>query len=383
MISAATGSGGCQHESEEDCGDTAVIGVGIVGCNYGRTVLIPAFRQDPRCEVVALAGTDAVRTAGFARAVNVARGLGSWQAVVEEPAVAVIAVAVPPDVQPAIAQRALELGKPVFLEKPLAADLAGAQMILESARKSGRPTVIDFNFPELPSWQRARAILDDGAIGRLRNVVVTWNFANRATRLRLESWKTRGDGGGGLLGNFVSHCLYNLEWLCGPISGLTARLFALPDRNADSSIALALAFASGAGGSLQVSCASLLGSGHRIELYGEDGALVLSNPAPDYFRGFKLALARRGDDALKPIAVEDVDGEPFSDSRISPVRRLVHRLIDACESGGFPTPGVAEGYRVQCLIDAARRAHATGRWIDIVPPVGHSPNPVSASPSKP
>ena len=36
-----------------------MIGVGIVGCNYGRTVLIPAFRQDPRCEVVALAGTDA------------------------------------------------------------------------------------------------------------------------------------------------------------------------------------------------------------------------------------------------------------------------------------------------------------------------------------
>jgi predicted dehydrogenase len=31
-----------------------VIGVGIVGCNYGRTVLLPAFRTDPRCEVVAL-----------------------------------------------------------------------------------------------------------------------------------------------------------------------------------------------------------------------------------------------------------------------------------------------------------------------------------------
>jgi predicted dehydrogenase len=61
----------------------------------------------------------------------------------------------------------------------------------------------------------------------------------------------------------------------------------------------------------------------------------------------------------------------------------VRRLIDACESGGSPSPGVAEGYRVQCLIDAARRAHATGRWIDVAPPVGHSPNPVSASLSKP
>jgi predicted dehydrogenase len=91
--------------------------------------------------------------------------------------------------------RYLEVGKPVFLEKPLAADLAGAQVILESARKSARPTIVDFNFPELPSWQRAKAILDDGGIGRLRNVVVTWNFANQATRLRLESWKTRGDAG--------------------------------------------------------------------------------------------------------------------------------------------------------------------------------------------
>src|SRR5262249_11792331 len=187
--------------------------------------------------------------ADLAGAVNVARGVGSWQAVVEERAVAVIAVAVPPDLQPAIAQRALELGKPVFLEKPLAADLAGAQAILESARKSARPTIIDFNFPELPSWRRAKTILDNGAIRRLRSVVADWNCRNLAAGARLGSWKARCAGGCGLLVNFVFHCFYNLEWLCGPISGLTARLFALPGRNADGSIALALAFASGAGGS--------------------------------------------------------------------------------------------------------------------------------------
>ena len=347
-----------------------MIGVGIVGCNYGRTVLIPAFRHDPRCEVVALAGTDAARAVEFARAANVARGFGGWQALVEESTVAVVAIAVPPHLQPAIAQRALELGKPVFLEKPLAADLAGAQMILDAVRESGRPTMIDFNFPELPSWQRAKAILDDGAIGRLQNVVVTWNFENEATRLRRDSWKTRGKGGGGLLGNFVSHCFYNLEWLCGPISGLSARVFPLPDRQADGSIVLALAFASGAGGSLQMSCASFLGSGHRIELYGEDGTLVLSNPTADYFRGFELKLARHGDDALKSISIEDTDEDPYSDSRAAAVRRLVQRFLDACENGSSPPPGVLDGYRVQCLIDAARCADATGRWTDVAPPIG-------------
>jgi predicted dehydrogenase len=294
--------------------------------------------------------------------------LGSWQALVDDPAVLVVAVAVPPDLQPAIAQRALELGKPVFLEKPLAADLAGARTILESARKSGKPTVIDFNFPELPSWRRAKTVLDGGSIGRLQNVMVTWNFENEATRLRLESWKTRGNGGGGLLGNFVSHCFYNLEWLCGPISGLSARVFALPDRKTDGGVALALAFASGAGGSLQMSCASFLGSGHRIELYGDEGTLVLSNPTTDYFRGFELKLARRGDEALKPVAIEDAEQDPSSDSRAAAVRRLVRRFVDACENGGSAPPTVADGYRVQCLLDAAWRAHAGGRWIDIAPP---------------
>jgi len=345
-----------------------VIGVGIVGCNYGRTVLVPAFRHDPRCEVVGLAGTDAARAAGFARAANIARGFGGWEALVEEPAVALVAVAVPPHLQPVIAQRALELGKPVFLEKPLAADLVGAQAIVEAACKSGRATIIDFNLPELPSWRRAKTILDSGAIGRLQNVVATWNFENQSTRLRLESWKTRGNGGGGILGNFVSHCFFNLEWLCGPISGLSARVFALPDTKADGNVVLALAFASGAGGSLQVSCASLFGSGHRIELYGEDGTLILANPTTDYCRGFELMLQLQGDPALKRVVIEDSDEDAFPDSRTTPATQLVRRLMDACESGGSPAPGVLEGYRVQYLIDAARRAHASGRWIDVALP---------------
>jgi predicted dehydrogenase len=61
----------------------------------------------------------------------------------------------------------------------------------------------------------------------------------------------------------------------------------------------------------------------------------------------------------------------------------VRRLIDACERGGSPSPGVAEGYRVQCLIDAARRAHASGRWIDVAPPAAHSPDLVGAGLGKP
>src|SRR5947208_14062875 len=88
-----------------------MIGVGIVGCNYGRTVLIPAFRDDPRCEVIALAGTDAERTAEFARAANVACGLGKWRALAEPDYVEVGARLVRPGILPAIGHYALELGE--------------------------------------------------------------------------------------------------------------------------------------------------------------------------------------------------------------------------------------------------------------------------------
>jgi predicted dehydrogenase len=343
-----------------------MIRIGIVGCNYGKSVLLPAFRRDRRCEVVVLAGTDAVRTAEAARAANIARGVGDWVELVDDPSVDAVAIAVPPDLQPAIALRALGHGKPVFVEKPLAADLAGARAMLDGAHKAGRPGMIDFNFPELATWRRAHAMLVAGEIGLLRHVVVTWNVENQATRLRLNSWKTSGDkGGGGLLGNFVSHCLYYLEWFCGPIAGLTGRVFSLPDAaDRESSMTLAIAFASGSGGSLQMSCASFLGSGHCIEFYGEDGTLMLANRSADYFRGFELSHARRSDRALQPVEIGEIDSDQTSDSRIGPVSRLVGRFLDACEGGGAVSPGLAEGYRVQVLIDAVRRAHATGRWVD-------------------
>ncbi len=155
------------------------------------------------------------------------RGRPTWRTVsgigarwCEEESVAAVAVAVPPVLQPAVACRALELGKPVFVEKPLAADLAGAGAMLASAQRSALPTIIDFNFPELPAWRTAKAILDSGRLGRLRHVVAAWNTESHAVRLGLTSWKTAAENGGGVLGNFVSHCFHNLEWFCGPICGL-------------------------------------------------------------------------------------------------------------------------------------------------------------------
>ena len=132
-----------------------------------------------------------------------------------------VAIATPPHCSSRRSRiRALELGKPVFVEKPMAADLAGAAAMLRASLGSELATMIDFNFTEVLAWRKAKALLDDGAIGRLRHVVVTWNVENFSTRAcgSRTGRPARADGGGAL-GNLVSHSLHYLEWFCGPIAG--------------------------------------------------------------------------------------------------------------------------------------------------------------------
>lgn len=343
-----------------------MIRLGIVGCNYGRAVLLPAFRADPRCEVVALAGTDAARTATLANESGIPQAFGDWKAMLDQANVDAVAIAVPPRLQPAIAMAALERGKAVFGDKPLAADLDTAAAMRAQAR--GKATIVDFGFPELSAWRKAKAMMNDGAIGALRHVQLTWNVENYATKMRLkDSWKTNGAEGGGALGNFVSHTFYYLEWLCGPIASLTARLSALPDDPSfETGVTAALTFRSGAAGSVAMSSASYLGSGHRLEIYGEDGTLVLHNPTSDYMRGFTLMHGRRPDAALKPVAVEaDPLDAKHNDGRVAVAARLAARLLDAVEKRATASPSFSDGHRVQVLIDAARRSHTEGRAIDI------------------
>lgn len=336
-----------------------MIRLGIVGCNFGRAVLLPAFRADPRCRVGALAGTDLKKVSEIAAAEGIAESFGDWRVVADHPDLDAIAIAVPPDLQPEIAIRALKAGKAVFAEKPLAANLETACAMRDQANVSGHPVMVDFEFCELPTWQRAKALIDDGALGALRHVVVTWQVENYATRTRLKSWKTDATAGGGALGNFISHCFYYLEYFCGPMSDMSASLFGLPgeEPSSESSVSLAGTFKSGAAYMLSMSAAAYLGSGHRIEFYGEDGTLVLSNQTSDYMRGFELLHARRPAAALERVDVPDPDATCYPDGRVAPVSRLAKRFLDAIEAKSPAIPGIAEAVRVQKLIELARTSH--------------------------
>lgn len=347
-----------------------MIRIGIIGINYGRTVQLPAFRADLRCEVVALCSSHEARARQAADDVGVAKSFGDWRALVADKNVDAVSIATQPSLQAEIAVAALQAGKPVFAEKPLAGDLSAARTMLDAADHSGLPTGIDFNFTQIAAWLRAKEMLDQGAIGRLNNVRVHWHFENQSSRMHLRNWKTIGAAeGGGVLGNFVSHCFHYLEWFVGPVAGLQARIAGLPDDpEIQTTVAVTLQYEQGPMVSLSMSCASYRGPGHRIEFLGEEGAIVLDNPTTDYMRGFELTYSKFAGE-FERILTEDPTDTLYLDGRVAPVSRLVNQFVDAIDDAPHyklnTAPGFAAGYRVQFLIDAAQRSHREGRWIDV------------------
>lgn len=316
--------------------------VGIIGKNYGYTVLAPAFQLDHRCVVVA----------------NARAG---WRDIIKDPSIDAVAVAVPPIAQPTIAQEAIAHGKAVFLEKPLAVSCSAADPLFRA------PAVVtmDFNFTEVLAFKKVKELLDSGYIGQLTHVGVNWQGETYAVRQRIEGWKTTGEGGG-VLGNFASHVFHYLEWFCGSITGVSARLSGLTGEQAswETTLSATVEFVTGAVGNVFISCASFLGSGHRLEFYGTEGTLILYNSTKDYMRGFWV-LGGQIPSAFAHIPIPvgvDAAQECHPDGRVGPVSRVASRFIDKVLGKTDTTLDLFEGYRVQKILDAARWSNQHGCW---------------------
>jgi predicted dehydrogenase len=329
------------------------IRIGVIGAGFGKAVHVPAFRSDERVEIVAIAASSDESARRAAMEVGIERATGDWRTIVDAPDIDAISIALPPLAQVQVARRAIAKRKHVFLEKPLAATLVQARALAAAAKKARIVHAIDFEFPEIPAWRKARELLPQ--IGAVRNVVVQWHFETYAHRTRSDSWKLRPSDAGGTLNHFVSHVFHNLEWLVGPIARLSARLSAsggIPEVIVD----LLLTFKSGIPGTVAVSANTPAGPGHVVELFGERGTLTLRNPGPKYFEGFSLTLGTRD-------AVTNVPVQRLAQDRIEVVGSLARRFVDAIVTRSVVEPNIVHGLRVQTLIDAARRSDRQRRWV--------------------
>ena len=200
------------------------LGIALLGCGAAaRQYHLRELQADPRAALVAIAdpSADALEEAGspsgVLRTVDPAEAIGA--AGVEA---AVIAASTP--AHEGLARAALEAGLHVYVEKPIALDVAAATSLAERGRASGRVCAAGFNYRLNPAFARLRSRVLGGEIGPVRSVRTSFCEPGAADP---PPWRRDPETGGGVLIDLGSHEIDTLRWILGSevteIDGAAAR----------------------------------------------------------------------------------------------------------------------------------------------------------------
>ena len=145
---------------------TRKLRVGVLGAGaWARAAHIPGWQRDPRCEVVTICDVERPRADAAAAQFGVREANHDWEAVVERSDVDVIDVATPSHTHHTLAVAALEAGKHVLCEKPVAYDFRDTQRAADLAKRKRLKTKLGFTFRYSPGVQYARSLIDEGFVG--------------------------------------------------------------------------------------------------------------------------------------------------------------------------------------------------------------------------
>jgi predicted dehydrogenase len=245
--------------------------VGFVGCGrVTETRHLSALRRAGGVEASALADVDAERLSRVGDAFGVARRYEDWQRLVRDEHVDAVAVCVPPSLHAEVALAALDAGKHVFIEKPLALTLEECDLLDAAAvRAEGLKVTVGFNMRWHRLVREARDTLARGELGRVKLVRTVFASAARA-RPEYPEWRRRRESGGGAIFELGTHHFDLIRFMLGQEA---REVYASCDETGETSVV-----ALNTDGDVQVVTALSegTGEGHELEFYGERGSLRVS-----------------------------------------------------------------------------------------------------------
>src|SRR5262245_6903509 len=194
------------------------LGLGLVGCGRFATFHARAARRIGAGVRIAFASRDPARAERYRRRFGGFAAFGSYEALAADPRIDALVVCTPHYLHETHARLAAERGKAILLEKPIARTLPEADAILSATRAAGVVLMVAENAHFVPGFVAARAYLRGGAIGVVRQIVVTARGYRHPAGWRSEREKM----GGGLLIDGGIHYLHLLRDWAGPVDEIVA-----------------------------------------------------------------------------------------------------------------------------------------------------------------
>lgn len=140
--------------------------VGVLGAGaWAKFAHLPGYRRDPRCELVAIADPVVERAREFAAEFNIPHVYDSHEALIAREDLDLIDVCTPSATHFELTWAALQSGKHVLCEKPVAYDFVDTRRAAALAKSKGLKTKLGFTFRYSPAMQYMKQLIDDGFIG--------------------------------------------------------------------------------------------------------------------------------------------------------------------------------------------------------------------------
>ena len=141
--------------------------------------VIPAMQQGRFCEVVAIASRDLSRAQAVAAELGIARAYGTYDELLADPNIEAIYNPLPNHLHVSLSIQALEAGKHVLCEKPIALTSAEGQKLVNAGRRYGHLKLMEaFMYRHHPQWQRASQIVANGQIGEVQTIQSFFSYFN-------------------------------------------------------------------------------------------------------------------------------------------------------------------------------------------------------------
>jgi predicted dehydrogenase len=323
---------------------------------FAQTKVLPAWRRAEHVELAAIASRDLSRARTVAAEHGIPRAYGSYDELLADPEVDAIYNPLPNHLHVPWSIRALEAGKHVLCEKPIAMTAAEAETLLAAARRHPRLKIMEaFMYRLHPQWQQTMAIASGGGVGEPLVVQTLFSYANEDPA----NIRNQVDAGGGALMDIGCYAVHQARTLAGQEPEVVSARAKCIRREVDRWMRAELRFSDSLAGSFECALLSrkLLSMGVRVE--GEHGTLKVSGlTAPQYFN--RLVVTRRdpqsgaerrrrervkGDATytyqLRAFVAAVRDGAPFPTTTADAIANM--RVIDACYRAAgleprLPTP---------------------------------------------
>ena len=327
---------------------------GVLGVAGIATVkVIPAMQRGQWCEIAGIASRDRAKAEEAARSLNIPKAYGSYQEMLDDPAIEAVYIPLPNHLHVPWSIRAAEAGKHVLCEKPIGMNVAETLELMAARDRTGVTMGEAFMVQSHPQWVRTMELVRGGRIGPLRSAIGSFSY------FKLDSGNIRNIreyGGGGLM-DIGCYAIKTSRMVFGEEPGRVSAAIVRDARFGDIDM-LTSAILDYPSGHCIFTCSTQVALQQSMRFYGATGRIELEipfNPLED--RPSRIRIDDGRDLTGSGVTVEEfpacdqytIQGDLFS---------------RAIREGGAPPVPLEDSLHNMAVIDAIFRSAETGQWVE-------------------